>query len=256
MRFEYKYIIPNIYMDPIRKRLIPYVNIDDFAKDKIGHEYTVRSIYFDTPGLQYYYEKVEGIKNRKKLRLRGYGFDEEDENTVFLEIKRKFDVPLLKNRAKMSYSDAKNIFSNLEMNRYSINCESEKYMDGAIKFLYHITSKNLRPVVLVIYEREPYLEKFDPTVRATFDKNLRCFAFPAINELYEEEHVSQTLNSSFIMEVKFNDHFPDWFKPIVTDFNLVQRSASKYTMCIERLGIHQSNSKNKIILNSKWFINK
>lgn len=255
MRNEYKYIIHNSLMDKIRQRILPYLTLDKFAIGKENNQYTVRSIYFDNPSLEFYYEKIEGLKNRKKIRLRGYGKVPDQDNTVFLEIKRKYDVPLLKNRAILTYGEALKMFKNLQLNGYSLQDERlPKSIDSAKRFFYHLNSKNLRPVVLVVYEREAYLDRFDPTVRVTFDKNLRSYPFPAINELYEETKTLPVLDNSFIMEVKFNDHFPYWITPTVSEFSLVRRSASKYTMCIDRAGIPDGSSKNKVLMNSKWLI--
>jgi len=90
--------------------IMPFVNLDKNAKGREHNHYTVRSIYFDTPELHFYTEKIEGVPNRKKVRLRGYDTHEQSNGVVFTEIKRKYQIPILKNRAKMTYQDAIDLF--------------------------------------------------------------------------------------------------------------------------------------------------
>ena len=174
MRYEYKYFVPTDKLDTLRKMIQPFVDLDKYAAGREHNHYTVRSIYFDSPRLEFYDEKVEGIGHRKKVRLRGYDIGQ-NESTVFMEIKRKYEMPILKNRAPMTYAGAKALLSGQAPIERVIQ-NSGKFpdaQDNARRFLYQINKKNLRPVVCVIYDREPYLSKTDPTIRITFDKNLR-----------------------------------------------------------------------------------
>ena len=58
--------------DDIRRALKPYIRLDNFAAKTSSGEYTVRSIYFDTRNMDFYHEKIEGLRVRKKIRVRGY----------------------------------------------------------------------------------------------------------------------------------------------------------------------------------------
>lgn len=153
MRFEYKYIVPNKHLSRLRETILPFLEIDAFAGAENNNQYTVRSIYFDTPGYDFYYEKVEGIKNRKKVRLRGYNEFKEG-NQVFLEIKRKYDIPIIKYRSPLVYENAIKIFQEKSLNGYAISkFENMVGYQNSKRFFYQVFSKNLRPVVLVVYER-------------------------------------------------------------------------------------------------------
>ena len=72
MRLEYKFLVSNDDLPRLRKKMRPFLDVDPFAKDKEGNQYTVRSIYYDTSSYDYYHEKMDGIKIRKKLRIRSY----------------------------------------------------------------------------------------------------------------------------------------------------------------------------------------
>ncbi len=104
LRFEYKYFVPYEKLDRLRTMIQPFMQVDKHAGES-GGEYTVRSIYFDTPDMECYSQKREGVKRRNKVRLRGYNIGD-DWNTVFFEIKKKVDEPLFKNRASTTYQAA------------------------------------------------------------------------------------------------------------------------------------------------------
>ncbi|MEZ5084510.1 MAG: polyphosphate polymerase domain-containing protein [Bacteroidales bacterium] len=253
MRFEYKYIVHNKYLAPLREAVLPFLELDNFAFSETNNEYTVRSIYFDTPQYDFYYEKVEGIKNRKKVRLRGYNTFEKG-SQVFLEIKRKYDIPIIKYRAPLLYENALKIFQEKNLNGYAINkFENLDGYQNSKRFFFQVFSKNLRPVVTVVYEREPYYSKFDRTVRITFDKNLRSIGYPALENLYSEQGLLSSLADHFILEVKFNNYFPSWLNPLISRFGLLKQSASKYVISMDSSKVIRNLSKSTIYTRSKWY---
>ncbi len=234
LRYEYKYFVHNSKIDTLRRMILPFVNLDKFAQNTPNKQYTVRSVYFDTPNYDYYFEKVEGIKHRKKFRLRGYNEIGDGNNVVFFEIKRKYEHPILKNRAPSTFNDAMEIFKGNNIEAYIAN--SKKFpeaVDNVKRFFFHYYQRQLRPVILVIYEREAYVGVCDGTIRVTFDKNLRGVAFPSVDELYSEERARSSIKDHFILEVKFNDYYPSWMKPIIGILGLKQQSASKYVISID-----------------------
>ena len=253
MRYEFKYIVHNRFLEPIRDYIKPFMDLDSFVQDQKENHYTVRSVYFDTPSYDFYYEKIEGIKNRKKVRLRGYDQNGLDD-IVFLEIKRKYDVPIIKYRSPLKFRHALEIFREHNLNGYAIEkFSSIEGYENSKRFFYQVFSKNLRPVVLVVYEREPYLNKFDRTVRITFDKNLRGQGYPALEGLYREEELTSALHDRFIMEVKFNNTFPNWMNPVISRFGLRRQSASKYVMTMDSSRVVKHLTKSTLFTHSKWY---
>ena len=84
-RKEYKYYAPYILLEPLRQRFLQNMTNDPFCQGEREKLYTVRSIYFDTPHLLFYYEKLDGLKIRKKLRIRTYNNYCQD-SKAFIEI--------------------------------------------------------------------------------------------------------------------------------------------------------------------------
>ncbi len=173
IRFEYKYLAPIELIGQLRFEVMPYVDYDEYASaSKLG-EYTVRSIYFDNDRLQYYNDKVDGLEVRKKVRIRGYGAKDEN-SIVFLEVKRKKGVYVLKSRSALTFENLEKIFISKDFERYILSKPIENAIESAKNFFYYVNVDNLKPIILVVYEREAYRGKFDDSLRITFDKNLRA----------------------------------------------------------------------------------
>jgi len=228
MRYEYKYLVPSEHYAALRAALLPFLKADGFAAQQPNGMYTVRSIYFDTPSFEMFHTKVDGVAHRMKVRLRGYNLGNEN-SQVFMEIKRKYEGPILKNRSDAPYGVVCELFKT--------GASFEDYIgqiknpDNARRFFYQILSRNLRPVINVIYEREPYLGKntnLENDFRLTFDLHLRSVSYPSVNTLFDESGAVFAFPGYFILEVKFNQYCPDWIKPILEDFQLRKEPASKY----------------------------
>lgn len=233
MRLEYKYLLSNAQLDEFRSSLLPFVEPDEYAAKRQHNEYTVRSIYFDSMNLDDYRDKIEGIKIRKKLRVRGYNEYKHD-NTIFLEVKRKFENHISKNRAPLNYSNLDELLSSSDIDNLLIR--KKGYLNSeqdAMKFLYHYKKKTFVPVVLVVYEREAYFSKHDLTLRITIDKNLRSLQLPGTSDLFNDNELKRAMLNKVILEIKFYNGFPQWLQKMITRFELQRRALSKYTICVD-----------------------
>ena len=238
LRYEFKYFVPNDKYRQLYDLIERFALLDPFAASKKRKEYTVRSIYFDTPDYECYHTKIEGYKHRNKVRLRGYNYGKKS-SKVFLEIKRKYEGPILKNRAPFEFKAIRDLFEGNDIEDYILAdsvIKKQKAHDNVMRFMYHVHSRKMRPVVLVIYERVPFLSQIpddENNLRITFDKNLRSKAFPTLDELYTDEKVKNCLDGYFILEVKFNQYYPSWMKSIIANFGLRKEPASKYCISID-----------------------
>ncbi|MDQ3392510.1 MAG: polyphosphate polymerase domain-containing protein [Bacteroidota bacterium] len=232
LRFERKYLVPNNQLNEFRNRMQPFLLPDVMAKSEKGAfpEYTVRSIYFDSPVFNSYYEKVEGYKMRKKLRIRGYN-NYEPGCKVFLEIKRKLENNITKNRALVPFDSLQDLLETSDIEKYvPKEYNSPAAIEDAERFFYNLKRYSQKPTNLVVYEREPYHGKFDPGVRLTLDKNVRASIQPKINDLYNEEGLVYLWEKFFILEIKyFTPVMPRWARSLVEEFKLKHAALSKYT---------------------------
>jgi len=70
-RFELKYIIRWNQAEALKSLLLGYMTPDLHAGN--DGAYDISSLYLDSPELLCYWEKIEGLKFRRKLRIRTYG---------------------------------------------------------------------------------------------------------------------------------------------------------------------------------------
>ena len=100
--------------------------------------------------------------------------------------------------------------------------------EGAVldRFRFDLERRRLRPVMLIDYERRPYVSRFDPEFRLTFDDTLRATRTPSLHPA-PGENARDVLSGYTIMEVKFRHHVPSWFHRILQSYDLRRQSISK-----------------------------
>jgi len=232
-RFENKYLVPVEKLQQLRNFILPYVEVDNYATRFFNNTYTVRSIYFDTPNLKFYREKINGLSIRKKLRIRGYNSLEVN-SKVFLEIKRKIHSSVSKNRAPVEYESMPALIATSDIDSYAGLLKNQNgYLTDAQKFLYHIRKQALAPVIKIIYAREAYFYKFNPSLRVTFDKSIQSSLQCSLEELYGENNVICALPKHFILEIKGQGAYPGWLQFLVGKMELRLQALSKYVICID-----------------------
>lgn len=235
LRYERKYLVPNNLLGELRRRVRGFLREDLYATANGNGlpQYTVRSVYFDTPDLVNYHEKHAGLLHRRKLRVRGYTHSSDNEFVV-LEIKRKIGNRIKKHRAPVAYHNLDALLQTGYLEQY-LELEHapkpEQIIDDAKRFFFHYKLKPFMPTTLVAYEREAYHGKINAGTRITFDKNIRSRNYPGIHELFSEVNLRYLFKSHCIMEIKyFENQMPGWLKNIVQDFKLRHEALSKYTL--------------------------
>jgi SPX domain protein involved in polyphosphate accumulation len=229
MRFnrkEYKYFVQWEMLEPLRKRFMQYMEYDPFARQMVDHNYTVRSVYIDTPRLLFYNEKLDGIKIRKKLRVRVYN-ELEPNSLAFLEIKRKIEDTIFKERLKLPLAETIHLMNGIDI-RLQDGYATFSEAATLEKFKYLTKRLNLKPTVLITYEREALIGIDDPSLRVTFDLNVRSYPNPQLEEIYREDDLTEIASQYFILEVKFNGRMPVWIRNVIRDFKLRIQAISKY----------------------------
>ncbi|MEX0600600.1 MAG: polyphosphate polymerase domain-containing protein [Rhodothermales bacterium] len=231
MRDEFKYVLPVDALPDVRRAIEPFVRLDEHG---VGFEevgYAVRSIYLDSARLRFYHEKRGHLQHRKKIRIRGYNEPGVDPS-VFLEIKRKSNAAIAKERTMMPYDD---LLGLIQTGRVAAHMASLSVEDSAVvrRAFYHMFKHDLRPTCLVVYEREAFEGRFDRTFRITLDRNLRGVMYPDWHGLYEEDGLVDALPGYFVMEVKFDIRMPAWMRQVISEFGIMQRALSKYCVCID-----------------------
>ena len=207
-RFEIKYQIPSSIIEGMIPEFLKYMEPDPYAKNLPDKAYTVASSYYDSVGLDCYYQKIAGIKTRKKLRVRFYpnfkDFKFQPDTQVFLEIKRKYNMVVIKDRFALNH---KNCYDLLKQNK--INSDLKNKQSTLNEFLWLKIYNGMLPQNMVIYQRKPFISKVDQDFRVTIDYNLRTFL------------------SDWLSVDK------NWFQGIIQRYGLEHKPFSKYCNCLE-----------------------
>jgi len=229
-RLEYKYFVPYERLDALRRRFLAGMQHDDFSRRMTASRYTVRSIYYDTPNFRFYHEKLQSVKNRKKLRIRTYNQPAAD-SPAFFEIKHKFGNVIYKERMKVPLDDAPALLEDGEALKITELPAADRTILN--KFFLLFDKLILEPKVLVTYEREALQGLDDQRLRVTFDLNTRSYAYPEWQDLFREDDLNAINDNCFILEIKFDEWMPFWVQRIVSDYDLHRQSISKYCKGLE-----------------------
>jgi len=172
-RLEFKYILDAKQFKEIRALLVKYADLDDFVVDTKHGFYEVLSLYYDSPRFYSYCEKIDGAKKRRKIRLRTYRADGALSDNVFFEIKRKNDSIVLKDRFMLSDNDYENLITRGDFfNSDSMHDDNKSHLLEEFHFVKGLRA--ISPKILISYNREPYLGKFNKNVRITFDYAIKA----------------------------------------------------------------------------------
>jgi len=228
-RFELKYLIHKRQLDNIRKSISHFVASDPFASGQ--NYYQVSSIYFDDLNLNSYFEKLAGLKLRRKLRIRTYDKNVSNKSKVFLEVKRKDELVVFKDRVSVSLSDAREI---LENSGYNL-LPSGDDLKSSNSFISHFLRKRVSPVVLVSYKREAYFDKMNSSFRITLDQDLKAKKVFGLD--FDLDNYCKVIPNYAVVEAKFNRVMPAWFGMIVKEKQLQRVAFSKYCFSLESCDI-------------------
>jgi len=213
-RHEYKYNISYEEMLRLREKLNDLLEID---RNSTG--YMVRSLYFDSLNDIDYYEKLDGVINRKKIRLRIY---EPNANKVKLELKSKYDY----HQQKESLIITKEEATELIKENYSILLNHKE--DVASKLYTILTTNCYKPKVIIEYQRIAYTTRNN--TRITFDFNIK--RSNDVNTFFDEDinYLNITSPQNIVLEIKFNRFLEPYISNVLGKYIANKESVSKYVM--------------------------
>ena len=194
-RIEKKYIVD----EPTYEKLIKKLD-GHFVKDRY-YKSTICNIYYDTPSHQLVRNSIEKPVYKEKLRVRSYGVPN-DEDMVFVELKKKYKGVVYKRRIEMTLAQTRDFFAGKDVPHDNPQIENElKYF---LKFY-----EGIAPAMYLSYDRLAYCGAEDPSLRLTFDTHI----------LYREEQKEldkgiwgkELLPAGMrVMEIKIPNAMPLW----------------------------------------------
>ncbi len=224
LRNEHKYKLDEFSYHRVRDALRLSTRADGYSMRAKKGRYFVRSLYFDTLDYQAYQEKVVGVPNRIKLRIRTYALTRDDKSIIKIEIKTRVGQRVGKFSEIVPMQSYDHFLTDRSWN--------ERLGATAGEFRRLVLLRGLRPRVLVDYYREALIPRDGGDVRITFDHDL-CYA--QSTALFANSPRSYSARPKFvIMEIKVPNQPPDWLQSLARKFNFHSVPNSKYAQAIEQ----------------------
>lgn len=228
-RYELKYLLSLQQAASLSTAVATYMDEDGHGE---GRSYAITSLYYDTADLRCYWEKIDGLRFRRKLRIRHYEGPEAltPETPVFVEIKQRTNRTVQKRRARLPYAPALALCAGEDIEHDPAQGPFVREVQAFVDTL------RLQPTAITSYFRRALVGTvYDPGLRITFDTDIRyrttdldlASRNPGRHLLHPER---------VVLEVKANQRIPRWLADLVGEFNAQIIRISKYCQGIEVAG--------------------
>lgn len=218
-RHELKYVI-SLGQIPMIQNRIRHLLPQDPNAGPTG-SYTIRSLYFDDYENRCYYENENGTDPREKFRIRIYDHSTEK---ITLECKRKEHGKTLKTSCPLTVEQTRLLMAGKPIP------DIAKQPPVLQKLTMLMLTKRMRPVVIVEYDRIPYVYP-NGNVRITLDTNI---AASTSIKCFLDETIPKRLvmpKGQHLLEVKYDEYLPDFIYRSLQLHSLQQTAFSKYYIC-------------------------
>jgi SPX domain protein involved in polyphosphate accumulation len=171
----------------------------------------VNSIYFDDINYSSIRQNLDGISEKKKIRVRWYGAQNQLVNPV-LEIKNKKGLETRKETYKISELDGLKFpdFKNLDLIKNTVNLQKK--------------SKNtILPILTTNYDRQ-YFVSNNGKIRATIDYNLKSIHLKNPSQM----EIVKIFSSTCILEIKYPTNLDKYVRLNLKEITLRLSKNSKY----------------------------
>jgi hypothetical protein len=220
LRYEWKFFLSPAEAEALQRRL---ANVFAYDAHSGPAGYRVCSLYFDTPGLDAYRQKLDGQQNREKFRARVYNGDM---GFIRLERKMRWDGLIQKQTQTV---DADFVRAALAGVPAPLGCaDALTRRLGLAQRLW-----GLAPRVIVAYHRVVFVAP--PDVRISFDNGITASArladflrpggagFPVLDK------------PMTVMEIKYGHFLPGAVQALVAGVRAQAQSVSKYALCMGKV---------------------
>jgi len=199
-RIEKKFIFPIQSSDLVKKILL----VNNFKK--LYSDRYITSIYMDNLNFDSAKDNINGVNERKKIRIRWY---DNDFNKIYFEEKNKNNFLVWKNIKKLELDiNKKNLLNKINHLLFNNN----KYLNP---------NHNYKAVLKINYKRS-YFVSDQGEFRATIDTEINTSPVPDFNNVIS---LPET-----ILEFKFSQNLENYFRDFFSlrGFNIRSKKYSKY----------------------------
>jgi len=208
-RYERKFVVSEALAREISEYARGLLELDEHGVGQPDGAYPVHSIYLDSDAMKTYWDTLNGVKNRFKLRVRYYS--EDADAPVYLEVKRRVNRRIVKQRAAVRREAAIGILGGQDPGPGALVASDRQALAAFEDFNRLVRELRARPKVHVAYLREAYMPASeDNSTRLTLDRLVCCAR-------EETGRVSTVLadplpvwSGAVVIELKFTDVLADW----------------------------------------------
>ena len=218
-RHEEKYIIDYRQYVMLKDRACQLMTPDPHGQNG---SYVITSVYYDDFLDHALYEKLDGLPEHSKFRIRTYDYSD---RVIKLERKDKTGILTHKLSASMTRDQIPKLCG--------VHTDLADFPGKLYDLAAQVRAADLRPVVAVRYTRDAFcFEGMD--LRLTFDTNLEAIA-PDPEALFSPlvSGLPVLGGNEVIMEIKYGDYIPAFVRKF-TAVSCKQLSVSKYALCREK----------------------
>ena len=232
-RYELKYLLEREQRERLVKALADHLKPDVLGDDQ--GRYPVTSLYYDTVDHKAYWDKIEGQRFRRKVRIRVYGDQVVTPSTsCFVEIKQRTNMMLQKRRVVLPYSSAVALCGAGDDVKKDTKLETDRAVISEVQYLHY--ALQLRPACVVGYSRLAFEDsEYEPDMRVTFDTDLKCriHDLTLLSQSHAEDHIFLPPGWC-VMEIKVNYRVPYWLTELIGHYRCTLRRISKYCTALEQ----------------------
>ena len=219
-RYERKFLIAGLNT----KQLILLIHLHPMAFVAAYPDRSVNNIYFDTEDFLYFRDNVEGVSNRKKIRIRWYGELADSNVSPVLEYKIK--------RGPVGYKKSYPLgpFKASSTN-FNVTTMLDQMLDCNIPESVRLDLASHRPVLLNSYERKYYVSR-DGRYRVTIDNKMTFYRVkPSAGTLLCRQ--IDFLNT--VIELKYSMMEDNDARSVSNSFPFRMTKNSKYVTGVSRM---------------------
>ena len=219
-RHEIKYSISVFQAELLKRRLPALMRRDPNAL--ADGSYFIRSLYFDDPDFTAYNEKLSGVKERTKYRIRFYNLDD---SVMFLEKKSKDGDLSGKDSVQLDRKTA------LALMAGGASLSAEK---GLLGELGRLCRSGWRPSAVVDYDRWAFIYPAG-NVRVTIDMDVRTCPFRT--DVFDPRLLTVPVldDGEAVLEVKYDAFLPAPVRALIEGVPKQRCAISKYLKCMSIL---------------------
>ena len=225
-RHEYKFLVDEKKIALLESRLGMLMPKDAHVSQK-GY-YQIRSVYFDDEYNTCYQKNEAGCDPRAKYRIRIY---DGSDAVIRLEKKVKQNGKTRKYAASLTKEQTQRLLQG----KILLSGENQARDFASAppllqQFVMLQRTRNLKPKVIVVYDRVPYVEK-NGNVRVTFDKNISASTDFAHFFDADMRKLPIMQAGQHLMEVKYDTFLPCVLRETLDTGRLRQETFSKFYLC-------------------------